>query len=163
MRRISHRTRSLLLLFALTFACAGGDANLDPVAPSTVGDLRKMENPPTGEQTWAFVASIDSWSAAYADAQGEVRLRIFAFVFPDVSTAKQTYESSRVSSETGTGVYTKAGEERIGGTRGLHLADAKGEAFQFRRGAWLVVLAGPSSGPFADAVKGIRWERVEVR
>jgi hypothetical protein len=138
-------------------SCSDKYANLDPAAPPRVGDLHRMETPPESSQLWAFVGSVESWSAAFADTTGEVRLWIWAFEFPDAQTASTTYETSRVRSETGVGNYKTAGEKRYGGTLGLHLVDTKGVYFQYRRGFWLIVLSASDDSRFAEAVKTIPW------
>jgi hypothetical protein len=151
-------TPALGIIAALALCvCSCGSNDLDPTPPAQIVALKKMENPPAEAQSWVFLGSADSWSAAYADAAGEVRLRVYAFVFPDAETAGTTYETSRMRSETGTGDYREAGEKRIGGTVGLRLADDHGVYFQYRRGLWLIVLSGANDALFAEAVRGIPW------
>jgi hypothetical protein len=140
----------------LLFSCTGSKTAFTPTPPAQIGDLKKVENPPADEQIWSFVQSEDSWSAAYADGAGEIRLRIFAFVFPDVDLAKTTYESSRVSAETGVGNYRKAGEGRLEGTYGLKLVDDRGEYYQYRHGPWIIVLSGKNGAHFGEAVRALR-------
>ena len=146
-----------LLVALLLCACSGGGSNLDPTAPEQVGDLKKMEHPPVEKQSWLFVGSSDSWSAAYADVSGEARLWVYAFEFPDADMAGTTYETSRMRSETGTGDYREAREKRIGGVEGLRLVDDRGTYFQYRRGIWLIVLSGANDARFAEAVRAIPW------
>ena len=138
---------------AALLSCSRGTP--DPVAPEAVGALHRLANPPKADAAWSFVQSVDSWDAAYADPSGQIGLRIYAFQFPDADAAESTYEASRREVLNGGGNYTHASARRVHGQMGLRLSDAKGESFQFQRGAWLIVLEGPADGAFPDAVAAL--------
>jgi len=145
-------------LVAATPLSCGREAAGTPVPPDAIGTLQRVPQPPPNEKNnWEFLHSSERWDAAYADASGEIRLRTYAFAFPERQIAQTTYEMSRTRVLTGGGGFEQGKQARIGSWRGLRMSDRNGEYFQFLQGSWIVILEGDAAH-FEAALRGLRWD-----